>query len=145
MSKLTETKRAYDKLLALIKDEIRSRKGNVDELRRFQESLDVAFYLLGWAQFEYLVAGEAQTVVDENKRAKGKQGLAWGFLDQHFKQMSVRQKLELVVGHDPKKLAQLQKDYSVRNEAAHAYKNLPPEARDVSLWMKRLEDTIDLL
>jgi hypothetical protein len=51
MSRLTETKRAYDKLIELLNQEIRKRSGSTQDLERFRQTLDVAFYLLGWGQF----------------------------------------------------------------------------------------------
>lgn len=47
ISRLTETKRAYDKLIALLNQEIRKRSGSTQDLERFRQTLDVAFYLLG--------------------------------------------------------------------------------------------------
>ncbi len=52
MSRIQETKRAYDKIAQLLNQEIRKRGGSTQELERFRETLDVAFYLLGWGQFE---------------------------------------------------------------------------------------------
>jgi len=43
---------AYDKIAQLLNQEIRKRGGSTQELERFRETLDVAFYLLGWGQFE---------------------------------------------------------------------------------------------
>ena len=46
MSKLTETQQAYDKISELLNAEILKKGSNANQLRRFQEALDVAFYLL---------------------------------------------------------------------------------------------------
>jgi hypothetical protein len=56
MSRISETQRAYNKLVELLDQEIRKRKGSAKELERFRQSLDVAFYLLGWGQFESRMA-----------------------------------------------------------------------------------------
>jgi hypothetical protein len=48
MSRLAETRSAYDKLVELLDAEVRKRSGSTKDLERFQETLDVAFYLLGW-------------------------------------------------------------------------------------------------
>lgn len=48
MSRLTETKRAYDQIKQLLDSEIRKKGSNVDVLNKARETLDVAFYLLGW-------------------------------------------------------------------------------------------------
>jgi hypothetical protein len=47
MSRIQETKRAYDKLVELLNQEIRKRSGSTQELERFRQTLDVSFYLLG--------------------------------------------------------------------------------------------------
>jgi hypothetical protein len=66
MSRIQETKRAYDKLVELLNQEIRKRSGSTQELERFCQTLDVSFYLLGWGQFEYLVRKEAQERIEDN-------------------------------------------------------------------------------
>jgi hypothetical protein len=71
VSRIQETKRAYDKLVDLLNQEIRKRSGSTQELERFRQTLDVAFYLLGWGQFEYLVRKEAEERIDANARARG--------------------------------------------------------------------------
>ena len=55
MSRLQDTNRAYDKISSLLDQEIRNRRGATQELERFRQILDVAFYILRWGQFEYLV------------------------------------------------------------------------------------------
>jgi hypothetical protein len=64
MSRLTETQRDYDRLIQLIEQEIRKRSGSTKDLARLRETLDVAFYLLGWSQLEYLVRQEAKDLID---------------------------------------------------------------------------------
>ena len=143
MSKLTETKRSYDKLRRLLDDEVRSRAGDTRELARFQETLDVAFYLLGWAQFEYLVRQESKEIVEGQSRTKTIDHHAWKYLADGIKEYPVRKRLDLIFHSDQAARAELDKDYSVRNEAAHNYKQLPANARDVSAWLQKLEELVD--
>ena len=70
MSRLLDTCRAYDKLAQLLDQEIRNRSGSIKELERFRETLDVALYLLGWSQFEYLVRQAAKDFVEAKARAQ---------------------------------------------------------------------------
>ena len=100
MSKLNETKLAYDRVKALLDLELLNRRSSAQQVRDCQSAVNVAFYLLGWAQFEYLFKDR-------------------GTLDD------------------------LNKDYEIRNEAAHNYKKLPAEVRDVSAWLDHLEGLVD--
>jgi hypothetical protein len=143
MSRLTETKRAYDKLIELLNQEIRKRSGSTQDLERFRQTLDVAFYLLGWGQFEYLVRKEAEERIEENSRARTVDGVAWRQLLETVKGIPVRRRLDLIFHGDQTVLNSLHKEYTVRNEAAHDYKSLPSEAKDVSVWLKELEDLVD--
>lgn len=143
MSRLTETKRAYDKVRRLLDDELRARTGDAKEIARFQETLDVAFYLLGWAQFEALVRRESKDIVEEKARTKTVDHYAWRYLADGIKEYPVRKRLELIFHTEPATRAQLDKDYTVRNEAAHDYKQLPANARDVSAWLQKLEELVD--
>ncbi|WJI47250.1 hypothetical protein NL532_11775 [Mesorhizobium sp. C120A] len=143
MTKLTYTKRAYDKLADLIDQEIRKRSGSAKDLERFRQSLDVAFYLLGWAQFEYLVRKEAEDQVSNNARAHGLDGHAWRFLKENMKSLSVRRRLDIIFHAEPKARSELDRDYDVRNDAAHDYKHLPQEVRDISAWLGKLETLVD--
>src|SRR5580658_6125440 len=70
MSRLGETQRAYGQLVKLLDQEIRRRRGSSKELERFRETLDLAFYLLGWSQFEYLVTREAGEFVKEKAKLR---------------------------------------------------------------------------
>lgn len=143
MSRLTETKRAYDKLRRLLDNELRSRRGAADEIARFQETMDVAFYLLGWAQFESLVRRESKDIVEENARTKTIDQYAWRYLAGGIKEYPVRKRLDLIFHTEPSIRAQLDKEYTVRNEAAHDYKQLPANSRDVSAWLQKLEELVD--
>jgi hypothetical protein len=141
MSRLTETKRAYDTLGKLLDAEVLKRRGSAKELEKFRASLDVAFYLLGWAQFEYLVRQEATEMIDEKARAKTIDGKAWQYIKENVKNISVRHRLDMVFHGDQATRNQLHKDYTVRTEAAHDYK-MPKEARDVSDWLQVLETLV---
>ncbi len=142
MSRLNETKRAYDKLAQLLDAELLHKKGVAKEVERFRASLDVAFYLLGWAQFEYLVRQETQDIIEGKARFKTIDGHAWRFLQDNIKSLAVRRRLDVVFHNDPATRGQLDKDYTVRSEAAHDYK-MPKEAKDVSDWLQRLEALVE--
>lgn len=139
MSRLGETQKAYDKLRQLLDQEIRKRSGSTKDLDAFRETLDVAFYLLGWAQFEYLVRQEATELIDEKARAHTVDRHAWTYLKDNVKAFPVRRRLDLIFHTDQATRSQLNKDYDVRNDAAHEYKKLPREAKDISAWLHDLE------
>jgi hypothetical protein len=143
MSRLVETQRAYDRLAQLLDQDIRNRSGSTKELERFRETLDVAFYLLGWAQFEYLVRKETEERIDERATAQTVERHAWQYLKENVKNLKVRFRLDLVFHTNPAVRAKLARDYEVRNEAAHNYKYLPKEARDVSDWLRSLEYLVE--
>jgi hypothetical protein len=139
MSRLTETQRDYDRLIQLIEQEIRKRSGSTKDLARLRETLDVAFYLLGWSQFEYLVRQEAKDLIDEKATGHTMDRHAWRYLQDNLKNVSVRRRLDLIFHQKPAVRARLDRDYELRNEATHNYKMLPKEARDVSAWLADLE------
>jgi len=143
MSRLTDTQQAYDKLTQLLDQEIRKRNGSTAELERFRKTLDVAFYLLGWSQFEYLVRTATEDLIDEKVPAKTVEHHAWKYLKENLKNLPVRQRLDLIFHDDPAMRKSLDKDYTLRNEAAHNNKSLPKEAKDISAWLKILEDLVD--
>jgi hypothetical protein len=143
VSRLGETQRAYDNIVRLIEQEIRKRSGSTKDLERFRESLDVAFYLLGWSQFEYLVRQEARGRIDEQASVRTIDRHAWQFLRDNLKGLPIRRSLDLIFDTDPAVRAGLNKDYGLRNEAAHNYKSLPKEARDISAWLSSLEDLVE--
>lgn len=143
MSRLLETAKAYKTLTDLLDQEIRNRRGSATDLQRQREALDVAFYLLGWAQFEHLVKKEAEDVIEGHSRSRQVDGHAWRFLRKEAKRASVRQKLDLIFHAKPVVRNGLDKDYSVRNEAAHNYSMLPPEAKDVSAFLRKLQTLVD--
>jgi hypothetical protein len=143
VSRITETKRAYDKLVELLDQEIRKRSGSTQDLERFRQTLDVAFYLLGWGQFEYLVRKEAEERIEGNARAHTLEGHAWRYLKENVKNFSVRRRLDLIFHENASVRGSLNKEYTVRNEAAHNYKLLPQEAKDISVWLKELEDLVE--
>lgn len=143
MSQLVDAKRAYDQLAKLLDQEIRKRTGLTKDLQRVREELDVAFYLLGWARFEYLVRQEANDLIDEKARAHTIEKHAWRYLKQNLKRLSVRKQLDLVFHSNQPVRSTLDKEYDFRNDAAHAYKKLPNEARDISNWLGLREDLVD--
>ncbi len=138
MTRIQDTKRAYDKISSLLDQEVRNRRGATQELERFRQTLDVAFYLLGWGQFEYLVRKETEVRIEENSRSRTADGHAWRYLAENLKSIPVRRRLDLIFHDQPTIRASLEKEYSVRNEAAHDYK-LPKEAKEVSDWLEKLE------
>jgi hypothetical protein len=105
-------------------------------LEQFRVSLDVAFYLLGWAQFEFLVRQEAIEIIEEKARAKTIDGKAWQYLAENVKNIPVRRRLDMVFHGNQTMLDGFNRDYTV--QAAHDYK-MPTEARDVSDWLQGLE------
>ena len=143
MSKLTETKRAYDRVRKLLDRQLLDRKGDAQQIRAAQEAVDVAFYLLGWAQFEYVTRKEVERRVEADARGKTIHGIAWRYVKTNLKSFSLRRKLEVIFHADQATFASLKDDYEVRNDAAHEYKNLPQDARDVSTWLAELEQLVD--
>jgi hypothetical protein len=143
MSKLTDTKRAYDAIAKLVDAQILKKDSAMKDLQRFREALDVAFYLLGWSQFEYLAREEARGRIEEMARSKGVNGRAWSFVLQNLKSFTLRKKLEVIFDSDAKTLLALNDDYDQRIDAAHNYARLPKEARDISAWLAGLEDLAD--
>ena len=53
------------------------------------------------------------------------------------------ERLDMMFYTDEILRASLDDDYELRNEAAHNYKLLPREARDVSSWLGKLESLVD--
>jgi hypothetical protein len=143
VSRLSETQRAYDRVRQLLDLEIRKRSGATKELERFRETLDVAFYLLGWAQFEYLVRKETEKRVDEMSKTQTIERHAWQYLMRNLKSFPVRGRLDLIFHTNATVRAALDKDYEIRNEAAHDYRLLPKEAKDISVWLEELEELVE--
>jgi hypothetical protein len=140
MSRLTETQRAYNGLIRLVEQEIRKRSGPAKDLTRMRETLDVAFYLLGWSQFEYLVREEARELIDERATGHTMDRHAWRHLQDNLKNVPVRRRLDLIFHEKPGVRAGLDRDYELRNDVAHNYKKFPTEARDLSGWLAGLEE-----
>ena len=143
MSRLGETQRAYDKIRQLLDQEIRQRRGAAKELEQFRETLNVAFYLLGWAQFEYLVRKGAENLIDDKAKSQTIDRHAWRYLKENVKNISVRNRLDLIFHDQPAIRTGLYKDYERRNEAAHDNKLLPREAKDLSVWLENLEELVE--
>ncbi|WP_422098867.1 hypothetical protein [Variovorax sp.] len=142
MSRLTDTKRAYEQIATLLDQEILKKKGNTKDLERFRESLDVAFYLLAFSQFEHLVKREAKEVIEQHAAVRNMDSRAWQYMLGNLKAVPLRKQLDVIFHGDDKLLLSLHKDYDVRNDAAHDYKLLPKEARIISDWVQSLEDLI---
>jgi hypothetical protein len=98
---------------------------------------------LGWGQFEYLVRKEAEERIENNARAHTVDGHAWRYLKENVKNIPVRRRLDLIFHDKPAVRASLDREYMVRNDAAHDYKLLPGEAKDISTWLNELEDLVD--
>jgi hypothetical protein len=143
MSKLTDTKRAYDAITKLVDAQILKKGSDTRDLQRFREALDTAFYLLGWAHFEYLARERARDRIEGMARAKGIEGRAWKFVYENLKGFGLRKQLEVLFHSDAKTLGTLNNDYDRRNDVAHNYSKLPKEARDISEWLAGLEDKVD--
>ncbi len=86
---------------------------------------------------------EAEAQIEIEARAKGRHGVAWQYMKQNIKALSVRQRLNMIFHAKNKILDKLHSDYDVRNEAGHNYKMLPGEARDVSAWIQHLEELVN--
>ena len=143
MSRLQETKRAYDRLTRLLDQEQRQRTSEAKDIEKFREVLAVAFYLLGWAQFEYLVREEAKEIVENRVRTKSLDRYAWQHLKEGLKEYSVRKRMDLIFDGNQEVRGKLDKDYNVRNEVAHNHKTLLEEAKDVAIWLQKLEDLVN--
>jgi hypothetical protein len=90
-----------------------------------------------------LVRQEANDFIDGMARAKTIDGHAWKYLQQNLKNLPVRRRLDLIFHTSPTTREKLHKDYTVRSEAAHDYKMLSREAKDVSGWLENLEDLVE--
>jgi hypothetical protein len=144
MSKLTDTKQAYDKVASLLRKEFLQAGSNANEVKRVQEAVDVAFYLLGWAQFEHLIREETIVRIEEHALAKTVHGIAWQYIKEHVKSLPVRRRLDLIFHANQKVRNALHDDYDLRNGVAHNYKVLPKEARDdMSEWLRGLEELVE--
>jgi hypothetical protein len=97
--------------------------------------------LLGWAQFEYLVRQEAEELIEEKARCQTIERHAWTYLKKNLKGLPVRLRLDFIFHANHAVRHALEKDYEVRNEAAHNYK-LPVEARDIARWLQALEELV---
>ncbi len=120
-----------------------NRRGSAQQLRDCQSAVNVAFYLLGWAQFEYLLRKEAEERIESDASAKTIHGISWRYVLDNIKAFSLRKKLEVVFFTDKETLDNINKNYDIRNEAAHNYKKLPAEVRDVSAWLDHLENLVN--
>lgn len=143
MSKLDETRQAYDELKRLLDRELLTRRRDTAHLRKTQEALDAAFYLLGWGQFEHLSREAARERIEQEAAAKGILGIPWQFMKKSLGSVPIRTRLDIVFHADPKTRATLDEDYEQRNEIAHNYKLLPKAAKIISDWLRRLDELVD--
>lgn len=144
MSRLTDTKRAFDKVTALLDQEIRKKASNSKDLEKYRAIVDIAFYVLAFGQFEYLVKKEATDIIDENAALKTLAGRAWKIVQQKG-DVPLRKMLDLIYHADQKVLNSLNKSYSIRNDAVHGNQMLPTEVKDVALFIQHLEDLVQNL
>ena len=88
----------------------------------------------------YLVRQEAGDLIDDKARAQTVERHAWLFLKENLKGLAVRRRLDLIFHAQPAIRAKLDRSYELRNDAAHNYKSIPQEARDISAWLASLEE-----
>ncbi len=141
MSRLTETKRAFDKVTALLDQEIRKKASNSKDLEKYRATVEIAFYILAFGQFEYLVKREAADIIEENAALKTLDGRAWK-IEVHKGYIPLRKQLDLIYHTDQKVLKSLNDSYSIRNDSVHGNRMLPKEAKDVALFIQQLEDLV---
>lgn len=143
MSNLTEIRQAYERLRVLLDREILNRQSEAATLERYRKWLDTAFYLLAWGNFEYPTRKQAEGVIVDEARSRGRVRHAWSFLLDRIKDYPVRKQLELVFHGRDDVIRTLNKQYTVRNDAAHDYKKLPPEAKDLPRVIGEWESLVD--
>lgn len=95
------------------------------------------------AQFEYAVRQEAQDLIDDKTRVQTVERHAWRYVRENLKSIPIRRRLDLIFHGKPSTRAQLNKDYDLRNDAAHGNKFIPKEAKDISAWLSGLNELID--
>lgn len=142
MSRLTQTKRAYKTVVSLLDQETRKNKSNTKELESFRSTVDIAFYILAFGQFEYLVKREAKDLIEGFARQKTIDGRAWKILEQRG-DMSLRKMLEIIYHGKPDFLRSLNESYDIRNDSVHGNKSLPKEAKDVEIFIQKLVELAD--
>lgn len=142
MSRLKETKRAFEKVTMLLDQEIRKKASNSKDLESYRAIVEIAFYILAFGQFEYLVKREANGIIDVNAALKTLDGRAWKILQQKG-DVPLRKLLDLIYHADPKVLKSLNDSYTIRNDSVHSNQVLPKEAKDVKLFIQELEELVD--
>ncbi len=70
---------------------------------------------------------------------------AWFFLLERIKDYPVRKQLDLVFHGRDDVIKTLNRQYTVRNEAAHDHRKLPPEAKDLPGLIGEWEKLVDWL
>lgn len=142
MSRLTETMRAYKKVASLLDQETRTNRSKAKELASFRDTVDIAFYILSFGQFEYLVKREARDLIEGYARQNTLDGRAWKILEQRG-DMPLRKMLEIIYHGKPEFLKSLNESYDIRNDSVHGNKSLPKEAKDVEIFIQKLLDLAD--
>lgn len=145
MSKLTETRAAYAYLSKYLDQEVRKGASNVNTLRRHQDALNRAFYLIGWGQFEFLVNERFKQEAEQKAAVRNVDGLAWKYLRDNPRGIAMRQRLDVVLHAKPAVRDKLKGDYDVRNEVAHNNKPLPADAQDLDAWLRDLEEIVNAM
>ena len=144
MSRLTETKRAFNKVTNLLDQEIRKNSSNSKDLEKYRAIVEIAFYVLAFGQFEYLVKREATGIIDQNAELKTLEGRAWKIVQQKG-DVPLRKLLDLIYHADQKVLKSLNESYTIRNDSVHGNQMLPKEGKDVALFIQQLEELVDNL
>ncbi len=144
MSRLTETRRAFDKISDLLDQEIRKKTSSSKDLENYRAIAEIAFYVLAFGQFEYLVKREATGIIDANAALKTLDGRAWKIVQQRG-DVPLRKLLDLIYHADQKVLKSLNESYTIRNDSVHGNQMLPKEAKDVSLFIQQLGELVDNL
>ena len=143
MSRLTETRQAYVRVVQLLDQEIRKRSGPTKDLEQFRKTLDTAFYLLGWSQFEYLVRKEGDVLINDKARAQTIDRHAWLYLKENLRNVPIRRRLDLIFHANQEIRERLAKDYDLRNGVAHNNEPIPKEARNISAWIEHLDELVE--
>lgn len=140
-SRLLETKKAFKSVTRLIDQQIRAKASNSKDLEEYRKIVEVAFYILAFGQFEYLVKKEANGIINAKAGLNTLDGVAWTILKQKG-DVPLRKMLEIIYHADPKKLNSLNDAYTIRNDSVHNNAKLPKEAKDIELFILGLEELV---
>jgi hypothetical protein len=143
MSKLIETKRAFEEIEELLNQKIRNGGTRAKELERHRATLQRAFFLLGFGEFERIVKTKAKEVIGEKSPQKGIDGHAWRYLKDNLKGVPLRKQLDIIFHGNEKIRSSIDDNYDIRNDIAHNSQHLPSNAADIAAWLESLEDLVD--